>query len=158
MQLNASFFVLQKCHKYLIDIKVVSLYYVSNTERRLSVKIKDNATPIYRQIINYFEYEIASGVLERASKLSSIRELALEFKVNPNTVVRALADLEARELIYTDRTNGKFVSNDQALISGLKDQISKTSTKEYITSVKNLNMQVEEVINLLKVEWEDSDE
>ncbi|NLY62431.1 MAG: GntR family transcriptional regulator [Erysipelothrix sp.] len=122
------------------------------------MKIKDNATPIYRQIINYFEYEIASGVLERASKLSSIRELALEFKVNPNTVVRALADLEARELIYTDRTNGKFVSNDQALISGLKDQISKTSTKEYITSVKNLNMQVEEVINLLKVEWEDSDE
>lgn len=122
------------------------------------MKIKDNATPIYRQIINYFEYEIASGVLERASKLPSIRELALEFKVNPNTVVRALADLEARELIYTDRTNGKFVSNDQALISGLKDQISKTSTKEYITSVKNLNMQVEEVINLLKVEWEDSDE
>ena len=70
----------------------------------------DSERPIYLQIIDFIKNQIINGTLKSGDKIPSVRELALTFKVNPNTIVKALYFLETEKLIYTDRTNGKFVT------------------------------------------------
>ena len=72
-------------------------------------KFTDDA-PIYQQIMNIMKRQIASGELKAGQKLSSVRELALEAGVNPNTMQKALAELEREGLVYSQRTAGRFVA------------------------------------------------
>ena len=80
----------------------------------------NNEYPIYLQIVEIITSEITSGTLKPGEKLLSVREYAQKFRVNPNTVVKALSILEDDKLIYTERTNGKFVTNDEELIKNFK--------------------------------------
>ena len=118
------------------------------------MKIKNNSVPIYRQIVEHFEYEIASGTLESGSKINSIRELALQFKVNPNTIVRALGELENNDLIYTDRTNGKYIVDDKERLVLLREEIASEDTLAYIGKTKSLNMDLNETVTIVKKLWE----
>ena len=79
--------------------------------------IFDNNIPIYIQQI---KIDIISGKLKPGERLMSVREYALDMKVNPNTMQKALVELEEIGLIFTERTNGKFVTNDQKLINKYK--------------------------------------
>ena len=72
----------------------------------------DNNIPIYIQVLEYMKIYLISGVFKCGEKLPSVREFATTFKVNPNTMQKALAELESMNLIYTERTNGKYVTND----------------------------------------------
>ena len=81
----------------------------------------DNIRPIYIQIIEYVKLDIISNRLKKGDKIPSVREYALQMKVNPNTVQKALVELERDGLIYTERTNGKYVTNDDALINKIKE-------------------------------------
>lgn len=119
------------------------------------MQLKDKSIPIYKQISAHIEYLIASGKIQPGSKLSSIREFALKYKVNPNTVVRALETLEQQDLIYTDRTNGKYVINDQRRLLQLRRQLAFDDTLTFIRNSKNLSMDLDETIRLLKQLWED---
>ena len=76
----------------------------------------DNNIPIYIQLVEQIKTFIISGNLKPGERLPSVRDLALQTKVNPNTMQKALTELEELKLIYTERTNGKFVTNDQKLI------------------------------------------
>ena len=76
----------------------------------------DNNVPIYIQLVEYIKIYLISGVFKSGEKLPSVREFATTFKVNPNTMQKALAELESLELIYTERTNGKYVTKDEKLI------------------------------------------
>lgn len=122
------------------------------------MKIKNNSVPIYRQIVEHFEYEIASGALQSGAKISSIRELALDFQVNPNTIVRALSELENNNLIYTDRTNGKYVVDDKERLLTLKEDIVSEDTLTYISKTKSLNMDLNETVTIVKKLWEVNDD
>ena len=82
----------------------------------------NNEYPIYLQIVEIITSEITSGTLKPGEKLLSVREYAQKFRVNPNTVVKALSILEDDKLIYTERTNGKFVTNDEELIKNFKEK------------------------------------
>lgn len=100
----------------------------------------DNERPIYLQIYEIAKLEIVSGKLKSGQKLLSVRELALTYKVNPNTIQKALVELENDKLIYTERTNGKFVTDDQKLINKYKTNMAIEITHKYISDMNDLGI------------------
>ncbi|AZK43546.1 GntR family transcriptional regulator [Erysipelothrix piscisicarius] len=118
------------------------------------MSLKNSSVVIYRQIIEYFELEIASGRLNAGDRIESIRALALFFKVNPNTVQKALNELERDGLIETDRTNGKFVTDKQEIIKKLRSELGRRYSVVFVEKTKTLGLDLEETISLLKNEWE----
>ncbi len=97
-----------------------------------------NDMPIYTQLTSYIKLYIVSGKLKPNEKLPSVRDLAFNAKVNPNTVQKALEKLENEGLIYTERTNRKYVTNNLELIEKIKFDLAKEKTKHYIEDMKNL--------------------
>ena len=100
----------------------------------------DNNIPIYIQLLEYMKIYLISGVFKCGEKLPSVREFANTFKVNPNTMQKALAELESMKLIYTERTNGKYVTNDEKLIAKLKDEYAITLAKSYFQGMKKIGL------------------
>lgn len=113
------------------------------------------SSAIYLQIQRHFETEIASGRLKPGEKIDSIRSLAVIFKVNPNTIQKSLQELERDGLIYTDRTNGKFVTEDQALIKNLNKKLAKGLLHSFMTEAKKLDFTLSEIKTLLEEVWEE---
>ena len=104
-----------------------------------------NNIPIYLQLVSLIKNDIIKGALSPGEKLPSIRDLAITYKVNPNTVSKALSELENISLIYTERTNGKYVSSDISLINKYKEEYAASLTEEYINKMINLGYNKEEV-------------
>ena len=100
----------------------------------------DNNVPIYIQLVEYIKIYLISGLFKSGEKLPSVREFATTFKVNPNTMQKALAELESLELIYTERTNGKYVTKDEKLIEKLKDEYALTLAKSYFQGMKKIGL------------------
>lgn len=100
----------------------------------------DNNIPIYIQLLEYMKIYLISGVFKCGEKLPSVREFAANFKVNPNTIQRALVELENMELIYTERTNGKFVTKDISKIEKLKDEYAMTLARSYFVGMKKIGL------------------
>ena len=100
----------------------------------------DNNIPIYIQLLEYMKIYLISGVFKCGEKLPSVREFSTTFKVNPNTMQKALAELESMKLIYTERTNGKFVTKDEKLIAKLKDEYAIALAKSYFNGMKKIGL------------------
>ena len=100
----------------------------------------DNNIPIYIQLLEYLKIYLISGVFKCGDKLPSVREFATTFKVNPNTMQKALSELECMKLIYTERTNGKYVTKDAKLIEKLKDEYAITLAKSYFEGMKRIGL------------------
>ena len=100
----------------------------------------DNNIPIYIQLLEYLKIYLISGIFKCGEKLPSVREFANTFKVNPNTMQKALAELEAMKLIYTERTNGKYVTKDEKVIEKLKDEYAVTLAKSYMQGMKRIGL------------------
>ena len=100
----------------------------------------DNNIPIYIQVLEYMKIYLISGVFKCGEKLPSVRDFAETFKVNPNTMQKALSELESMRLIYTERTNGKYVTNDKKLIEKLKDEYAITLAKSYFNGMKRIGL------------------
>jgi DNA-binding transcriptional regulator YhcF (GntR family) len=81
--------------------------------------------PIYLQLQEQIKLAIVSGLYEPGGKLPAVRDLAEEAAVNPNTVQRALAELERGELVFSQRTSGRFVTEDSGVIEKLKNEMAK---------------------------------
>ena len=100
----------------------------------------DNNIPIYMQLLEYIKIYLISGTFQCGERLPSVREFATTFKVNPNTMQKALAELESMKLIYTERTNGKYVTKDKKLIEKLKDEYAMTLAKSYFQGMKRIGL------------------
>ena len=100
----------------------------------------ENNIPIYIQLLDYMKIYLISGVFKSGEKLPSVREFATTFKVNPNTMQKALTELESMKLIYTERTNGKYVTKDEKIIEKLKDEYAITLAKSYISGMKKIGL------------------
>ncbi len=100
----------------------------------------DNNIPIYIQLLDYLKIYLISGVFKCGDKLPSVREFATTFKVNPNTMQKALTELEDMKLIYTERTNGKYVTKDEKIIEKLKDEYAITLAKSYFQGMKRIGL------------------
>lgn len=114
-----------------------------------------NDKPIFLQIEEILKKQIVSGEILPGEKLKSVRELSCDFKVNPNTVQNALKDLENEGLIFTDRTNGKFVSNDDKAISKSKLSQINLLTETFIKKMKDLGLGEKEIIKFVKENFDD---
>ncbi len=112
----------------------------------------DNTSPIYIQLVEQMKMHIVSGRLSPGERIPSVRELALLTKVNPNTMQKALLELEDSGLIFTERTNGKFVTDDTELIESLRREHARTLSEKYLTAMESLGFTAAEVIDYLSKE------
>ena len=112
-----------------------------------------NDIPIYTQLIAQIQQRIVSGALLPGERLPSVRDLAAEAGVNPNTMQRALAQLEAEGLVYTERTTGRFVTEDTALLEQLRDETARAMTTEYLEKMRGIGYGPAEAAKLM-TGWE----
>ncbi len=105
--------------------------------------------PIYLQIMNDIKLKIVSGAWGAGQRLQSVRELAVEFSVNPNTMQRALAELERDGLLYTERTSGRYVSQEQSKIIKARDEMAEEYTENYFISMQKLGYKKDEIVNVV---------
>ena len=112
-----------------------------------------NDIPIFLQIIEEIKLIIINGVYKKGEKIPSVRELAVFFEVNPNTVQKALVELEETGIILTESTNGKFVTNDNNVIEQIKSQMVREKIDEFFLSMQNLGIEKSEVIKIISEEW-----
>lgn len=117
----------------------------------------NDSAPIYSQLMEHFKRAITSGELEPGEKLSSVRELALEAGVNPNTMQRALSELERDGLVYSLRTAGRFVTDDAERIRGAKNELACGILNGFLSSMAQLGYTREEIISMIKEEQSNGD-
>ena len=110
----------------------------------------DNNIPIYIQLVEQLKINIISGKLQSGCRLPSVRELALQTQVNPNTMQKALVELEALGLVYTERTNGKFVTENVELIEKIKNELAKEKVNNYLNDMKNIGISYNEAVKYLQ--------
>ena len=102
--------------------------------------------PIYVQIIDDFKKRIISGEYGPSDKVLSVRDLAMEYGVNPNTVQKALSELERFSLVKRVRTSGRYITEDIKIIQELKDQFINEKVQTFITDLKGLSITDDEII------------
>ena len=110
----------------------------------------DNNKPVYIQLVEQLKMKIISGEIELDSKLDSVRNLAAEAMVNPNTMQKALAVLERQGFVYSKRTSGRFVTDDKALIDRERKNLVKDSVKASLETLINLGYTDEEIMRLIE--------
>ena len=112
----------------------------------------DDKLPIYLQIIQILKADIARGKYQTGEKLPAVRELALTAGVNPNTMQRALTELERDGLVYSQRTTGRFVTEDQAMIASAKRSLAERHIQAFLEAMTHLGYGREEILTLLRQE------
>ena len=112
--------------------------------------IFDNDRPIYIQLVEQLKEYIVAGKFKAGEKLPSVREFAMQIKVNPNTVQKALAEIENQKLIYTERTNGKFVTENEELIENVKKKLANKKVQKYFQDMNKLGIDKEDAIKYLQ--------
>ena len=112
--------------------------------------IFDNERPIYVQLVEQLRVKIISRELKTGERLPSVRELALTTRVNPNTMQKALVELEDECLVYTERTNGKFVTENVELIEKIKNELAKEKVNNYLNDMKNIGITYNEALKYLQ--------
>jgi len=106
--------------------------------------------PIYSQLVDKLKMDIISGVYHAGDKIPSVRELAAEASVNPNTMQKALAELEREGLVYSQRTSGRFITEDQNMIKEVKSQLAIEQISAFFEKMKQLGYKREETIKLIE--------
>lgn len=133
------------------------MYYASDTiiERKIILDyIFDNERPIYIQLVEMLRKEIVSGKLKAGERIPSVRELALTARVNPNTMQKALVELENEGLVYTKRTNGKFVTTNNELIEKIKKELAEEKVHNFLNDMKSIGITYEEAVIYLQEKGE----
>jgi GntR family transcriptional regulator len=105
--------------------------------------------PVYLQLIEQIQASIISGYYKPSDKIPSVRDLAAEASVNPNTMQKALSELERIGLIYSNRTSGRYITSDLALIKELKGQSAKDLIIDFLEKMKQLGFEEEELLPLI---------
>ena len=106
--------------------------------------------PVFVQIIERLKLDIITGSYHPGDKLPSVRDLANEAAVNPNTMQRAFAELEREGLVFTMRTNGRFITEDQTMIEQLKEQMAISTIAEFLHQMEELGFKKGETIKLVE--------
>ena len=108
-----------------------------------------NDKPIYLQLMDVFKVAIVSGELPKGQRLESVRDLAIVAKVNPNTMQKALSELERIGLVRTERTSGRFITDDEELILSMKNENAKNEIKAFLEKMKKMGITKEAVVKLI---------
>lgn len=119
---------------------------------RISGSAFNANAPIYLQIIADMKHRIASGELQAGQRLDSVRELAVAFNVNPNTMQRSLSELERNGLLHSERTSGRYITKDEELIRYMREEEALKIITEFISQMKKIGCRSEEIISMLNQE------
>lgn len=112
-------------------------------------KLSDDR-PIYVQLMETITAAIASGTLTAGSRLPSVREMAAQAGVNPNTMQRALAELERKGLLYSQRTAGRFVTDQSDRITQKRKELAMQQIRIFLSSMKEMGYTSEQTLNLIQ--------
>lgn len=106
--------------------------------------------PVYIQIMEYIQSQIISGYYKAGDRLPSVRDLATEASVNPNTMQKALSELERLGLINTNRTSGRFITNDNQVIKDIKKTIANNYINDFFSNMYRIGFNKDDIIALIK--------
>lgn len=110
----------------------------------------DNDRPIYLQLMERIQQDIVSGIYKPGDRLPSVRDLAVEAAVNPNTMQKALSELERSGLVYSQRTSGRFITEDTRLLDEMKTSLTSEHILQFLEKMKQLGFQKEEIAALIQ--------
>ena len=105
--------------------------------------------PIYVQLVDLFKIGILSGEYPLGSRLDSVRDLAVVAKVNPNTMQKALSELEKLGLVRTERTSGRFITDDEKKITAMRKELAESEIGGFLEKMKTLGFSKAEVVSLI---------
>lgn len=105
----------------------------------------DSGRPIYTQLLEKITTDIVSGALTPGQKMPGVRELGAHYGVNPNTVQRTMAELERQGLVYSERTAGRFVTQDTEIIHEMRISIARDLAQTYLKNMQALGMSTDEI-------------
>jgi len=112
--------------------------------------IFDSNTPIYLQLVKFFTIRIAVGQWNPGDRVMSVRDLAVEYQVNPNTVQKALAELERQGLVYTERTSGRFITRENSIVQAARSKLVDTEVANFAKQMKQLGYSREQCLTLVE--------
>lgn len=110
----------------------------------------DSDRPIYTQILEEIQLRVITGQYKPGTKIPSVRELAAEAGVNPNTMQKALVELERDGLVMAQRTSGRVVTEDMKMIEETRNKIARDQINDFIDKMLKLGFQKEEIITLIR--------
>ena len=113
-----------------------------------------NDAPIYAQLIRGVQIRIVAGIFPPGERLPSVRDLAAEAGGNPNTMQRALSELEREGLLYSARTAGRYVTDDVRLVNSLKRRLAEGQIGAFLREMRELGFGNEELLDILRQELE----
>ena len=110
----------------------------------------NNEAPIYIQIMDEIKFRIAQGRLKPGDQVPPVRELAVKAGVNPNTMQKALSELERIGLVHSRRTSGRFITEDKTMIKQLKTETATEHIREFLKSMEHLGFTSQEILELVQ--------
>ncbi len=106
--------------------------------------------PIYLQLIEQIELRIVSGMYNAGQKLPPVRDLAAQAAVNPNTMQKALSELERSGLVYSQRTSGRFITEYEGMIQQAKESLAKEQISAFFEKMQQLGFSRNETLSLMQ--------
>ena len=110
----------------------------------------DNDRPIYLQLMEKIRQDIVAGFYNPGDKLPSGRELALNAAVNPNTMQKALSELERNGLVYSKRTSGRYITEDETMLKQLKSELAVSHIQQFFEQMKQLGFEKNEILSFIQ--------
>lgn len=110
----------------------------------------DADRPVYAQLVERIQMQIVSGYYQPGGRLPSVRELALTAAVNPNTMQKALSELERTGLVITQRTSGRIVTEDKELIFSIRQKLAQNHTETFFATMKELGYTEKEIVDFIE--------
>ena len=110
----------------------------------------DAGMPIYLQIIACIKQKIVAGEWAAGERVPPVRDLAIEFGVNPNTMQRSLTELEREGLLYSERTSGRFITRQAELIASVRDDLAEEVLKTFLHQMKQMGYAKEQILQKIK--------
>lgn len=110
----------------------------------------NSSVPIYLQLMNDLKLQIVSGQLQPGEKLASVRDLAMHYEVNPNTMQKALSELERENLLFSQRTSGRFVTIEADRIQSLRQDMATEHLDALVKALSSMGYSNDEIMELIK--------
>lgn len=107
--------------------------------------------PIYLQLMEQIQLRIVSGIYKVGEKLPSVREMASDASVNPNTMQKALTELERTGLVYSQRTSGRFITEDSNMIKDIRNGLAREQIEKFLYNMEKIGYTKQETIELIEI-------
>jgi DNA-binding transcriptional regulator YhcF (GntR family) len=108
----------------------------------------NDKTPIYLQLVDIFKMSIANGTWPIGGRVDTVRDLAIRYQVNPNTVQRSLAELERENLVFSERTSGRYITNDEGVVREIRAKLAARKISDYAEQMSLLGFGSEEILTM----------